>query len=236
MDDKDLSVLVRGAEATFANAEELFREAVMLMEAGHLSRALFLHQISMEECGKVEMLGPAVVQALAGLKQDTKKLWRALVSHEAKNSANAYLLEPSEEEKHARERKDWEGAGAAFTQHKREFHEKSNLAKNAALYVDIRDGNVTTPRDSITAEMVAEIAKLSESYLTDTQRNVGMLLEWEKEWPDLRQFMRQLIERMVQLQPARLQSSVRGATTLGRRFATGANSVAGRHDRKERLR
>jgi AbiV family abortive infection protein len=199
VDDKDLSVLVRGAEATCANAEELFLEAVMLREAGHLSRACFLHQISMEECGKVEMLGWWIVGALAGLRQDTQKLLQELRGHKAKNLANAYLLEPTKEEKHARERKDWEGYKSASARAARDFHKKSNWAKNAALYVDIdiRDGNVTTPRDSITVEMVAEIAKLNESYLRDTQRNVRMLLEWEKGTrPDTRQFF----ERIEQLE------------------------------------
>jgi AbiV family abortive infection protein len=201
VDDKDLSVLVRGAEATCANAEELFLEAVMLREAGHLSRACFLHQISMEECGKVEMLGPSIVCVLAGLKHklDTEKLRRALASHEAKNLANANLLKPTEEQKHAWERKDWEGYKAASTRARRGFHEYSNWAKNAALYVDIdiRGGNVTTPGDSITVEMVAKIAKLNESYLKDTQRNVRMLLEWEK---GTRPDTRQLIERIAQLE------------------------------------
>jgi AbiV family abortive infection protein len=200
VDDKDLSVLVRGAEATCANAEELFLEAVMLREAGHLSRGCFLHQISMEECDKVEILGPSVVCALAGLKRklDTEKLRRALASHRAKNLANADLLEPTEEQKHAWERKDWEGYKAASTLARHGFHEYSNWAKNAALYVDIdiRGGNVTTPRDSITVEMVAKIAKLNESYLRDTQRNVRMLLEWEK---GTRPDVRQLIERIKHL-------------------------------------
>jgi AbiV family abortive infection protein len=198
VDDKNLSVLVRGAEAAFANAEELFFEAVMLREAGHLSRALFLHQISMEECGKVEILGWWTTGALAGLKLDTQKLGQELVSHEAKNLANAELLEPTEEEKQAWECKDWEGYKAASARARRGFHKYSNWAKNAALYVDIniRDGNVKTPRDRTTVEMVAKIAKLNESYLKDTQRNVEMLLEWEKgTLPDVRK----IIERIRQL-------------------------------------
>jgi AbiV family abortive infection protein len=177
-------------------------------EAGHLSRACFLHQISMEECGKVEMLGWWLVGALAGpdlddvlrdKPQDTQELLQELKRHKAKNLANAFLLEPTKEEKHARERKDWEGYKSASARAARDFHEKSNWAKNAALYVniDIRDGNVTTPRDSITVEMIAEIAKLNESYLRDTQRNVRMLLEWEK---GTRPDTRQLIERIVQLE------------------------------------
>ena len=106
MDDKDLTEPIQWAEATFANAEDLFIEAVMLRKAGHLSRALFLHQISMEECGKVEVLGAWVTGVFAGLKRDATKLQRALTRHETKNSANAYQLELSDQERHARRRKD----------------------------------------------------------------------------------------------------------------------------------
>jgi AbiV family abortive infection protein len=169
----------------------------MLTKAGHLSRALFLHRISMEECGKMELLGWWATGVLAGHKQDTRKLRRALANHKAKNSANAYMLALSEEEKNARQRKDWKSEREAFTRAKREFHEKSNRAKNAALYVDINDGKVTTPRDSITAEMVAEIAKQNERYLGLVQRNLKMILKWEKEPPGKE--VRQLIERMEQL-------------------------------------
>jgi AbiV family abortive infection protein len=99
VDDRDLNVLIRGAQAAFANAQELFFEAAILGKAGHLSRALFLHQISMEECGKVDLLSGWIAGELLGFQQDTKKLERALASHEAKNIANAYMLELSEEGK-----------------------------------------------------------------------------------------------------------------------------------------
>jgi AbiV family abortive infection protein len=51
-----LSVLVRGAERTFDNAEGLYREAEILAKAGATPRALFLHQISLEECSKIESI------------------------------------------------------------------------------------------------------------------------------------------------------------------------------------
>ena len=55
--DPHLSQLVRGASLAFANAVELLREAKTLSAYGAFSRALFLHQISLEECGKTEMIG-----------------------------------------------------------------------------------------------------------------------------------------------------------------------------------
>jgi hypothetical protein len=41
----------------FENAESLYKEAEALRQAGFLARAAFLHQISMEECAKIDMLG-----------------------------------------------------------------------------------------------------------------------------------------------------------------------------------
>jgi len=54
MDEKLLRKLTAGAQKVLENAASLYKEALTLMEAGALSRALFLHQISMEECAEVE--------------------------------------------------------------------------------------------------------------------------------------------------------------------------------------
>jgi len=43
-----------------------------------------------------------------------------------------------------------------------EFHEASNDAKNASLYVDWRDGEFVSPSERITPEMLAQIISLSE--------------------------------------------------------------------------
>ncbi len=46
-----------GAVLIFTNAEALYEEAQLLGQAGHFARATVLHQISMEECSKVDTLG-----------------------------------------------------------------------------------------------------------------------------------------------------------------------------------
>jgi hypothetical protein len=55
IDKELLRKLVSGAQKTFENAELLFQEASLLRGAGFLSRALFLHQISLEECAKIRI-------------------------------------------------------------------------------------------------------------------------------------------------------------------------------------
>jgi AbiV family abortive infection protein len=59
MDEKLFKLLAAGAQKVFENATGLYKEALILTKVGALSRALFLHQISMEECAKVEILGTA---------------------------------------------------------------------------------------------------------------------------------------------------------------------------------
>lgn len=44
--------LVDGARKTVMNADELFDDARLLADAGHVARAFLLHQISLEECRK----------------------------------------------------------------------------------------------------------------------------------------------------------------------------------------
>jgi len=57
-----LSEMYQGAQLTFTNAEELYAEADLLRRNGSMNRALFLHQISLEECGKIEIIGAWATQ------------------------------------------------------------------------------------------------------------------------------------------------------------------------------
>ena len=88
--DEQLRTLADGASKSFVNAEALYREATILREHGCTSRALFLHQISLEECGKIEIIGGWATSILAGHKVDVSKLAKVMVNHKSKNSANAY--------------------------------------------------------------------------------------------------------------------------------------------------
>src|SRR3954471_3081401 len=102
--EASLDVLLQGAEKTFANAEQLFFEAELLAKAGAVARALCLHQISLEECSKVNTLGVWAVSLVLGLEVNQKKVLAAFARHSSKNKSNAYMLEPSEDERAARTR------------------------------------------------------------------------------------------------------------------------------------
>lgn len=124
-----LQEIRRGAEKTFQNAEALYNEARLLGKAGAFSRALFLHQISLEECSKIEILGAWATGHLMGHTVDKTKLKRALASHASKNRNNAYFLPGSAEEEAAKKSGDVDGAMEAFKKLQDEFHIKANTAK-----------------------------------------------------------------------------------------------------------
>jgi AbiV family abortive infection protein len=170
--------IARGAEITFKNAEELYSEASLLAKHRALSRSLLLHQISLEELGKIELLSGWGTGLLMGEKVDITKLTRALANHKTKNFANAYMLEVSDEERAARKKGDWKTSIGVFKDRQKEFHEESNVAKNASLYVDFDGERFVAPGDRITKEMVAEIAKRNREYLGLMYPKVKLLSQW----------------------------------------------------------
>ena len=132
-----------------------------------------------EECAKVDMLGAWAISLLMGEEHDVKKFAHRLASHEAKNFSNAYMLPPTEAEKQARERSDWEGALDAFKKSQTEFHLESNTAKNAALYVDFRDGLFTTPSERVTEVMLSNLADRNAEFLGYANDFVRVLAKWQ---------------------------------------------------------
>jgi AbiV family abortive infection protein len=170
-----LSVLVRGAEKTFDNAEKLYFEAELLAKAGAAARALCLHQISLEECSKMEIMGAWATSLLSGLKVDQNKILTALRHHSSKNKSNAYMLEGSPEEKDAMARGDWETAREEFKGRQLKFHEASNGPKNASLDVDWQDGEFVSPTEQITPEMLSQVIDRNQTFLGYAQNSLKML-------------------------------------------------------------
>ena len=159
-----------------------------------MARALCLHQISLEECSKVNNLGTWAVSLLLGFEVDQKKVLGAFGRHAAKNKSNAYMLERSEVEKEANSRGDRDAAMVAFKQTQDEFHESSNRAKNASLYVDWIDGEFVAPSERITKEMLAEIVERNAEFLGYAYNHLALIRQIEKE-PDA---MRSLLSDVVQ--------------------------------------
>jgi AbiV family abortive infection protein len=171
-----LNELASGAQKTFDNADALYWEAKLLGAAGALSRALFLHQISLEECAKIENTGAWATSILAGFTVDKKRVLAGFASHARKNRTNAYMLKGSAAEQAAKKRGDWKVANEEFKKLQAEFHEKSNDAKNASLYVDFKDGKFIAPTERITKDMLDETAARNETFLRLMCPKLEMLL------------------------------------------------------------
>lgn len=179
-DGVSLADLAEGARKVFENASDLYDEAVLLQDGGALCRALSLHQISLEECAKVDMLGALAVGLFMGEELSRKSIQRAFSNHRAKNFTNAYLRPPGDREKEARGDKRWADAMEAFRAQQRQFHHESNTRKNASLYVDLTDEGFLKPRDRITRSMIVEIRADNERYLSGAEMYVRMLARWQK--------------------------------------------------------
>lgn len=166
--------LIDGAEKTFANAEALFQEATILANSGAWPRALFLHQIALEECAKVDSLGAAVISVFMGHEVDLDRLRRAFRRHEYKNKANAYWLPVTENERQARDSGDFGAAREAFKQLQADFHEESNDDKNASLYVDFAEA-FTSPLDIVSEEDFAKVRGRNEEFMSIAFQHIRML-------------------------------------------------------------
>jgi len=171
MEDKDKKLfaeLVRGAELAFANAEQLFQEAELLRERKHFARSAFLHQISMEECAKVDMIGEAATSLILGHAVKMKGLLKGMRDHKQKNFVNAYMSGVSEAEKAARENNDVKGSIEAFEKWQGEIHLFLNTAKNASMYVDFVDEEFVAPVERIDEEGALAIAAVNHYFMTVT--------------------------------------------------------------------
>ncbi|UVO53188.1 AbiV family abortive infection protein [Sphingomonas sp. SUN039] len=194
-----LSVLLQGAEKTFENAEKLFHEAEILGGIGATARALCLHQISLEECSKVDSLGAWTTSLVLGFEVDQKKVLAALSRHASKNKMNAYMLEVSPEEFEARASGDWKTASELFKESQSQFHASSNQAKNASLYVDWVEGAFVAPEDRINSEMLADIKEQNATFLGYAFNNLKALRRLLAAPDDLRELMLDFVEQAQKL-------------------------------------
>jgi AbiV family abortive infection protein len=206
MDEKSkslLSEMSRGVQLTFSNAEQLYCEGELLRKNGSLSRALFLHQISLEECGKIEIVGAWATNLLIGEGVDISKMTKAFRSHEAKNYANSYFAKLTTEEREARKRGAHKEAVEAFRRFQAKFHQELNTAKNASLYVDFKDGMFSAPSEVITEEMVVGIAAVNAYFLGLTGPKVRMLQRMEKDNGVLEKTTKWFVERVEELKASK---------------------------------
>jgi AbiV family abortive infection protein len=213
-----LSVLVCGAEKTFDNAEKLYFEAVLLAKAGATARALCLHQISLEECSKIQNMGAWATSLLSGLEVNQNKILAAFRRHSSKNKSNAYMLEGSPEEKDATGRGDWKTALEEFRKLQLDFHEASNDAKNASLYVDWKDGEFVSPSEQITPEMLSQIIDRNQTFLGYAQNSLKMLKRLDKSPDDSQDLVVELVEALGKMRAEKPEDPMAAGNKLVQRF------------------
>jgi AbiV family abortive infection protein len=189
----------RGAQLIFENAEALFKEADTLRQSGFLARAAFLHQISMEECAKVDMLGGWATMLLMGGEVNDELIGKVFRDHKAKNRSNAYMASVTHEEQEARERGDWKASAEAFKRFQNMFHSEVNSTKNAALYVDFQAGQFVSPKDVIPQETVIAMAALNYHFLSVTFPFLRLLERMTNESGTFENFVQQFVKRAREL-------------------------------------
>lgn len=180
-DNLTLTVLADGAGKCLANAERLFRCAKTLARSGSYGTAAFLHQTSLEECAKIDMIGEQTTRLLAGGKFDADAFGKSIRSHRSKNDANAYDLKATDAELQARIVKDWNAARAEFAKTQFEFHDESMRLRNAALYVDFRDGRFVAPPEMISRDTAAAIQTFNLAYIDNCRSKVNLLNRWRRD-------------------------------------------------------
>jgi AbiV family abortive infection protein len=189
----------QGAQLIFENAEALYNEAQTLGTAGSLARAAALHQISMEECAKIDMLGAYTVSLLMGHEVDDARIARIFREHRVKNYANAYNATTTEEEKEARARGDWKASSEAFKRFQAQFHREFNKIKNDGLYVDFQDGRFTSPKEAISEELAAAAMHINADFLQRGALFIRLFRRIETAPQKFAEFSHQFINRAKEL-------------------------------------
>jgi hypothetical protein len=134
-----------------------------------------------------------------GHEVDFGKLSDAFAKHKTKNCANAYMLPATKAELEARAGGDWKRSIDVFSQQQAKFHQDSNSAKNASLYVDYENGRFSAPREKITETMVADIAGLNSELLALTAPKVEMLSGWQSNIEEVRRRTKWFAARLEKL-------------------------------------
>jgi AbiV family abortive infection protein len=191
-----------GAALIFTNAEALYDEAQLLGQAGHFARATVLHQISMEECSKIDTLGAAATSILLGHDVNETRLARAFRNHKAKNHANAFFAKTTDEEMAARARGDWKSESEAFKRFQDKFHAEVNTVKNAGLYVDFQDGQFTAPVDEVDEPTAIAFQCLNAEFLQHCDNFLRLLRRMVSEPDFYAELTKNFVERSEALRAA----------------------------------
>jgi AbiV family abortive infection protein len=196
---------LHGAQVIFENAEALYDEAQILGQAGSYARSAVLHQISMEECAKIDLLGASATSILMGFEIDEERIARVFRDHKAKNYTNAYNVATTQEEREARDRGDRKGSIEAFKSFQRLFHNEVNNIKNGGLYVDFREQTFVSPKEVITEAIAVAFMRRNAEFLQRSALFLRLLERMQKDPWRFAEFSREFALRAETLRADKSQ-------------------------------
>jgi AbiV len=99
-----------------------------------------------------------------------------------------------------------------------EFHEDSNSAKNASLYVDWKDGEFVSPREQISVEMLAEIRSRNETFLGYARNGLQMLRGLERAPDEMQAKVLEFVKTAEKMRAERPNDAMGAIIGLVRKF------------------
>lgn len=178
MNEKDrhlLNEIHRGAKLAFENAEQLYKEAEILGTGRAFCRAVCLHQISIEECSKIDMLAATAMSMLMGYPIDLAKLAQSMRNHKVKNFYVGHFSVCTPAEQEAQDKGDHEAALKIFGEQQKAIHESLNTHKNESLYVDFVDGKFVAPSERINETLAIDMQALNGKQLAISESHLRLL-------------------------------------------------------------
>lgn len=149
------------------NALSLLEEAQLLFSHGFFARSYTLAHLASEEVVKVPMLVRAILDEMAGIPYDWKKLGRRLTSHVTKIDA-AHFHDYLQTEVHVDD-SDARAYEAAL-----ETTPRINEDKNSSIYCGFVDGAATSPLKHITEDSARDMIDASARRVHWIQTQEGL--------------------------------------------------------------
>lgn len=142
--------------AIFDNAENLHKEAKLLLEYGMLSRAYLLAHFCFEELGKIPIIVGAIAKINSGEVVDWRKLKKRFYNHTEKIASQNHHYYMFGLEPDLLRNTDLKWLESAQAKVDRSFEKK-----NLATYVDVKKGAFLLPSEQISQSECEELVKLA---------------------------------------------------------------------------
>lgn len=155
--------------AIYDNAEDLHREADLLLQHGMFSRAYLLAHFCIEELGKIPIVIGVVGSLVRGEDIDWRRVSRRFSSHVEKiasQNGHSYAFGVKLDTVGNSDIRSLIAANQAVP--------KSYEKKNLSTYVDARDGKIFRPSEAIAKEDAVGLVAVASECLRDHRRSESL--------------------------------------------------------------